>query len=309
MAINHIDYSKPENWLSLPTPTYDVDVLYLYPSACMDPESDVICAIDDPSMRMGAQSFLAKEMEVFEGTANVFAPYWRQVNGVKLPMLSFEEIDNLEHEEPETDVFDALDYYFTNLNSGRPFFLAGNSQGSRLMSFVLSNYMKEHPEVYDRMIAAYMLGDSLTKDFLAENPHVKAAQGAEDLGVVISYNTEGPENVDAKSLVVAEGAVAINPLNWKTDDTYASIDQNKGSKVYDFMTGELLTTDPVADAQLNIERGVVVVNTPESKQFAMLPDFAPLFGPASFHGQDYGFFYANLKQNVADRAAAWFKTH
>lgn len=307
MATTHIDYSLPENWLAAPEEiAYDADVLYLYPSACMDPESDLICDIDNASMREGARRSLNKEMGIFEGVANVFAPFWRQVSGVKLPMLSFEEVDALEHNEPKTDVFDALDYYFEHLNDGRPFFLAGDSQGSRLMSYVLADYMKAHPDIYERMIAAYMLGDSLTKDYLAANPHVKAAQGADDLGVVISYNSEGPENADALSLVVAEGAVAINPLNWKTDDSYASVEENLGTKVFEMLTGDaLLTTDPIADAQLNLDRGVVVVSTPEAKAFAMPPDFAPVFGFASYHGNDYGFFFENLKQNVRDRMNAW----
>jgi hypothetical protein len=30
-----------------------------------------------------------------------------------------------------------------------------------------------------------------------------------------------------------------------------------------------------------------------------------MFGPESFHLHDYGFFFNNLKQNEADRIAAW----
>ena len=108
--------------------------------------------------------------------------------------MSFEEVDRAEWAEPRTDVYAALDYYFENLNQGRPYFLAGHSQGSRLCYTVLSEYMKEHPDYYANMIAAYCLGDSLTEDYLRENPHVKAAQGADDLGVVVSWNTEGPAN-------------------------------------------------------------------------------------------------------------------
>lgn len=51
---------------------------------------------------------------------------------------------------------------------------------------------------------------------------MKFAQGAEDTGVIISYNTEGVGNKNKYNCVVKEGAVSINPVNWKLDDTYAA---------------------------------------------------------------------------------------
>ena len=62
-----------------------------------------------------------------------------------------------------------------------------------MQSFVLSEYMKAHPEYLERMVAAYVVGYSITEDFLKANPHLKFAEGADDTGVIISYNTEGQE--------------------------------------------------------------------------------------------------------------------
>lgn len=73
------------------------------------------------------------------------------------------------------------------------------------------------------MIAAYVIGYSVTDEYLTENPHLKFAEGADDIGVVISYNTEGPGNNGKHNAVVTEGAVSINPLNWKRDTTYADV--------------------------------------------------------------------------------------
>ena len=45
------DYSDKKLWLAMPeSPDMPVDVIYLYPSSCTDPKSDIICAIDDQSM-------------------------------------------------------------------------------------------------------------------------------------------------------------------------------------------------------------------------------------------------------------------
>ena len=35
--------------------------------------------------------------------------------------------------------------------------------------------MKKHPEYLKRMVAAYVIGFSVTKDFLKRNPHLKFA--------------------------------------------------------------------------------------------------------------------------------------
>ena len=99
------------------------------------------------------------------------------------------------------DAFAAFDYYIKNYNNGRPFILASHSQGSNVMIFLLAEYMKEHPEVYKKMIAAYVIGYSVTDDYLAKNPHLKFAEGADDTGVIISYNTEAP-SIPGKNPVV-----------------------------------------------------------------------------------------------------------
>ena len=70
---------------------------------------------------------------------------------------------------------------------------------------VLSEYMKEHPDYYANMIAAYCIGDSLTGEYLEKNPHVKAAQTADDLGV-------GGEHVVVLQLGHAVGPLVLGSL-------------------------------------------------------------------------------------------------
>ena len=306
------DYSRKENWLSLPeNPDKAVDLIYLYPSSCHDPEADTICTVDNPSMIESANRIFAQQATAFEPVSNIFAPYWRQVNGVRLPMMRFDEVHDAEWAEPRTDVYAALDYYFENLNNGRPFFLAGHSQGSNLCYVVLSEYMKEHPDYYKNMIAAYCIGDSLTKQYLAENPHVRAAQAADDLGVVVSWNTEGPANKGKKSLVISPGAISINPLNWRTDETPAGAELNLGS-FFVHLTDSGMDELPIrADAVLDLERGSVMVMNPEFEKYAItkIPGYEmveTVFGPASYHGCDYSFFYLNIRENARVRAEAWF---
>ncbi|MDO4538955.1 MAG: DUF3089 domain-containing protein [Coriobacteriales bacterium] len=307
------DYSDGKHWLAQPqNPDKPVDVIFLYPSSCMDFRAGTICTIDNKSMAKGAKHNLESQAVAFEPVANVYAPLWRQVNAMKLASMSFEEVDEAEWAEPRTDVYAALDYYFENLNQGRPYFLAGHSQGSRLCYMVLSEYMREHPDRYANMIAAYCLGDSLTKDYLEKNPHVKAAQAANDLGVVVSWNTEGPANKGCETLVVAPGALAINPLTWRTDDTPAPLGLNLGSFATRPLTHALRKLPVNADATLDLDRGTVVVAEPKLAKYAMTakPWFKFLtstFGPASYHSCDYSFFLLNIRENAHLRAQAWLE--
>lgn len=310
------DYANPDNWYKCLTGdqiTEDVDVIYLVPSACFNPESGKVCPVDDESLHAFGAGYYNQQASCFEGIANVYFPWWRQVNGALLPTMSFEEVNDLAMGAPRTDIYAALDYYFENLNDGRPYMFAGHSQGSRMMSLVLAEYMQEHPELYSRMICAYMLGDGLTREYLEANPNVKAAQAADDLGVVVSWNTEGPENLNAASLVVPPNCVCINPLNWRTDDELAPASANLGCMVPDMVNGTASPAPGIADAQINLDRGSVIVTekacAPYTVRELLGPDFDAVFGPQSYHLCDYGFFYDNIRENARTRIARWFEAH
>ncbi|MBR1669473.1 MAG: hypothetical protein IJ695_02135 [Butyrivibrio sp.] len=79
-----------------------------------------------------------------------------------------------------------------------------------------------------------------------------------------------------------------------------------GSIVVDAKTGEPSIGDVGADAQINLARGTVVTNAriePVPEDVAKVA--AEFFGPDGRHGNDYTYFYNNIKDNVAKRVAAY----
>ena len=292
------DYSDENNWMKIPEITKEVDTFYIYPTVVADASEDVpdIVPIDYEPMRTNAQGVYEMQGTVYEESTNVFAPYYRQSNLIAIGNLRGDDLFQYQMQEQRTDIYAALDYYFENYNNGRPFILAGHSQGSIMSIIVLGDYMQAHPEYYERMVAAYPIGFSVTKEWLEEHPYLKFAEGADDTGVIITWNTEGPGNKGQDNIVVEEGAISINPLNWKRDDTYAGVDENLGSLVQNEETGEYEIKDGMGDAQVDTERGVVICTTDT--------DYVPaaeVFGPASLHRWDYGLYYVNIQKNVADR--------
>jgi hypothetical protein len=201
------DYSDKNNWMKLPAITKDVDVFYVYPTEYADDSegATTFADINEKTMRETAPRTYLVQGAAFEEVANVFAPYYRQVNMHALSTLPVAERNAALASIPKEDIFAAIDYYFKNLNGGRPFILASHSQGSVMQSFVLAEYMKAHPEYLKRMIAAYVIGYSITEDYLKANPHLKFAERADDTGVIVSWNTESSANDGKDNLVVLPG--------------------------------------------------------------------------------------------------------
>ncbi len=121
----------------------------------------------------------------------------------------------------------------------------------------------------------------------------------------MSWNTEGAANVEGNvsNCTLAPGGISINPINWKRDDTPASVKENLGSLTVE---GKLVVPG-IADARVDTVRGSVVVTTVDAKLYGIPADGAALFGPESYHLHDYGFFYNNFKQNVTDRVKAYME--
>ena len=299
------DYSKRECWYQIPEITKDVDTFFVYPTEYMasnegDPD---YAPIDNAEMLEGVKNNYPILASVYEDSTNVFMPYYRQA-GMKYAAEAGKQTGDPRTAfatTPYADVTAALDYYFEHYNNGRPFIIAGHSQGSGIISLVLSNYFKEHPEYYEHMVAAYLIGFSITKDYLESNPHLKFATGETDMGVIVSWNTEGPKNVEGNvsNVVVLPGAISINPLNWKLDETYAPASENLGSLVLNESTGKYEIADVGADAKVVLDRGVILTNADVE------PVGGDVFGPQSFHNGDYALFFNNIKDNVAKRIEAY----
>jgi hypothetical protein len=301
------DYSRKECWYQIPEIIRDVDTFFIYPTEYQGAnEGDPgYASLDNPEMLEGVKTLDYPLMaSAFEDSTNMFMPYYRQA-GMMLAGEAWKKTGDIRtvlSGIPYEDITAALDYYFENYNNGRPFIIASHSQGSAINTLVLQGYFREHPDYYDRMVAAYVIGFSVTKEYLEANPHLKFATGESDAGVIVSWNTEGPKNVKEKApnAVVLPNGISINPLNWKLDDTYASASENLGSLVMDEKTGETGILDIGADAQVVPDRGVVVTNTKSEPIEA-----AAFFGPQSFHNGDYSFYYNNIRDNVAKRIATY----
>lgn len=280
-----------QNWYQ-PANTFDedkIDVLYLV-------STEVVSATDkngkecwqsqltvaDLNAIMGEISWVEKNM--FDEGFNVVAPYYHQMTFNALTQLSGRDFKST-FRLVSKEVCDAFDYYMKNQNGGRPFIIAGFSQGSMMALEVLKHMTDEQ---YSRMIACYSLGYRITAEDL-KHPHIKAAAGEGDTGVVISFNSA--QTREAIWPLVSEGAAAcINPLNWKTDSTPATF-------------GFKGTTNTV---HVDPETNVLLVNTDDPEYYYSYYDLAPFFLEAgvskdNLHHWDLLFYPSQIHDNAIFR--------
>lgn len=313
-----IDYSKTTNWLSLPSQldtVQNVDVFYVYPTEYFAGSvGPLIGEINDARMTAGAKSAFQKQATAFALVGNIYAPYYRQADAIyTLGLKSIDDVYDFIGGTPATDVISAFDYYMKNYNNNRPFILVSHSQGSTVVALLLQNYMKANPDVYKRMIAAYAIGWSFTPEYFAKNAHLKFAQGPDDTGVVISYNTQGP-SFKGRNPIVFPGAMAINPISWTTAGGLATVDQSSGSLLLDAAGNVILPPQlqtRFADAQVtrvnpitstvdpSSATSVVICSSVDPTKLVTVPGLAEGF----YHNYDYPFYYYDITKNAQNRVS------
>lgn len=301
-AAQATDYAQAVHWLSIPVVSHDVDVFYLYPTAWQkvhdsDPN---ICDIDNPSMLAGSAAAFARSATAFEPFANIYAPYYRQADAAYALALPLPEHDALIAGIPTLDAVAAFDYYIEHFNGGRPFILAGHSQGSNVLINLLTGYLQDHPEVYQRMIAAYVIGYPVTAQLIEDHPHLKFAEGADDTGVIISYNTQAPDVAPGVNPVLSGlTGLVINPITWTRSETLATTGEGLGSIMPNPSTLAFEPAPQYADAQVDITHGVLIATTPDEDLLYELTQHG--FPRGVYHSFDYPFYYENLRANAQNR--------
>lgn len=305
-AITPSDYSKAEHWLALPeTAEHEVDVFFLYPTVwTRQTGQPYYCELDNPGMLAGAEFVMQAQASAFEGVGNIYAPYYRQLDAAWLLSSPLDTQEDYFNGVPYTDVIAAFEYYLEHYNNGRPFILAGHSQGSSMVKSMVKLYMKEHPDVYERMVAAYAIGYYVSESELAANPHMKFAESADDTGVIISWNVEAPDLTIENPLAPA-GSISINPITWTRGTETATKEQNLGSLICNRLAGTVTEKQHEADATVNLERGTVICSSVDIDEYTVA---GGLFPRGVYHLQDYGFYYYNIRANAKNRVNKYLES-
>jgi len=309
MGMKELNYAHKGSWLFLPEGKkleYGVDVFFVYPTVYAHPSKSRRHNMNPKNLlfRFFALMLTLWRAKIFAGQCNVFVPHYRQA-GIEILDMDDEEARPYS-EIAYGDVRDAFRYYMENLNGGRPFILAGHSQGSEQLLELMKREFAARPAYMGRFIASYIIGYSVTKDDLREHPHLKIAEGEADTGSIITYNTSA---VGLKLMrVVRPGAVCVNPLNWVTTSKYAPKKLNIGSVLFDFGKYFKLEKKNFTGAYIDTTQGVLMIDRDALNELLHIRiGFLNriLIHRGTLHMLDIALFHRNLQKNVRTRIDAF----
>lgn len=213
------DYSDAAMWyIELNDPGAGADVFYI-PSTweydwtttdgriCHYADPSIVKHHDDVEIEMsGVADYMA------DGN-NFYSPHYRHITLDSWATLNEDTICRRYGDVSFVDVRNAFDHYMTEHNDGRPFILAGFSQGGKSVVELMKILT---PEQRKKLVAAYVLGYKVTPDDVKAAPWIKPAKGVDDTGVTICYNSVSDVKY-VKPVVSAPNVMCINPVNWRTD--------------------------------------------------------------------------------------------
>ena len=217
------DYSKEGMWYNVLNDKGEgVDVFYVVSTWEFDwlTEDGIVSHYADVFNQEHREDMSTeiKKIATYMADGNHFyAPYYRHITLNTWATLDEDIINERFHDVAFVDIKNAFNHFTTHFNQGRPFILAGFSQGGKAV-VELIKVMPE--EVRKRMVAAYVLGYKVTPDDVKQAPWLIAAKDSTDTGVVICYNSVSDVKY-IKPVISAPCAMCINPVNWRTDATPA----------------------------------------------------------------------------------------
>jgi len=206
-----------------------------------------------------------------------YAPYYRHTT-IEAFMTKNEDSIRQRARLAMDDVCKAFDHFLRHRDKTRPLIIAGFSQGGMAVVELLK-HMSDR--TYRQLAAAYVLGYKVMPEDTLQCKRIRAAKGETDTGVTICYNTV--KDVRYIQPVVGATCMAINPVNWRTDATPATL--------HDSIT---VTLSP--------EHRVLVVTGYSGAEY---PPYKEFLNVGDIHSCEPWLYSECLQQNIRERARAW----
>ena len=301
------DYAIASNWAALPDTedladriptantetlqlTADVDVFFVHPTTLLGGAGWNQDLDDEEINRRTNYGTILGQASAFNACCRVYAPRYRQAT-----LLSFFT--------PQGDGGDALDlayrdvvrafrFYMEHYNNGRPFILAGHSQGGFHLDKLLGNEIAGTP-LEEKLVAAYPIGY-----YIDDGNGIPICQSAEQTGCQATWNTV---SLDANS-GGSPDSICVNPLNWSASGLHAGFDENLGSVSF---RGNQGTKDNYPQIELGVvdaqcRDGALRVSEIRSENYGQ-----SFITEGNYHLYDYSFFYMNIRENAVVRSRAY----
>ncbi len=283
------DYSDPTMWITEDGDAdgTGADVFYVVSTWEDDwtTADGKVCHYADvwnPEHRAHMADLEMKKVAAYMSPGNrFFAPFYRHTT-IQAFMTNSEDTVYQRTRLSMDDVRKAFDLFQSQRDQSRPLIIAGFSQGG-LAVVELLKYIDD--ETYSQLAAAYVLGYKVTEQNMRECSHIRPAEGETDTGVTICYNTV--KDVKYVLPLISGSDICINPVNWRTDATPATL--------HDTIT---ITVSP--------EYHVLVATNYSASEY---PPFRGFLNVGDIHSCEPWLYSECLQRNIKVRAKEWRKIH
>ena len=236
------------------------------------------------SLRLPMKGEMKGVDRLLSGTLNFYSPYYRQCS---LQSFVNDSLTEARLVLATDDMRRAFAHYLQHENRGRPFILAGFSQGA-MIALELLREMDD--SVYSRLVAAYLIGISIPQQILDECPRIKAATGASDVGVTICYNSVR----EPSCTMWPRSSVAINPVNWCTDATPATLVTKPSPNTHATIHPNSHATQDTLTVTLDTASNLLLVSGYKATDYMI-----PLVGKdGNYHSREIWLYRDQLRENM-----------
>jgi hypothetical protein len=327
-AVAAPDYSLAGNWAALPgkrdpadlvpvgievLPQGEnpVDVFFIHPTGFLTSGSWTSPMDVDSGTEENTAFMMANQASAFNGCCNIYAPRYREANIFSYFAGSPADRDEVLGFAYE-DVKRAFAYYLEHDNQGKPFIIAGHSQGSHHARRLLKEVI-DATDLHQRMVAAYMIGSiviPVSPSWFDSLSHISPCTSADDLHCVVAWDTMP---AGAPPLERPEDSLCTNPLSWRVDEERAAASLNEGALLPAGMLNGAIGRNPDIPAHQTFEslgQPITELTWAQCQQGTLYVEEQQLVGfevdaMGTYHQLDYALFYMNIHNNARLRAGRY----
>ncbi len=288
---NAVDYSSSNNWAVLPgnypdnlkeyaveNPQDSIDVFYVYPTLIVSNKDKRwnVPINDSVQIKKVLNIAVRFQASAWGSSGNLYVPYYRQAH-----IRSYNLLENGGTTAllmAYSDVKAAFEYYLNHYNHGRGIILAGHSQGSTHISYLLKDFFDGKP-LQKQLVSAYIPGVGLDRNQFKTIPFM---ENPNQTGGFVTWNTF-KKKFDQKNYKWYKGKVVINPVTWDTT-AFAKKELHKG---FLYSNGKMYKNS----FDTHTDNGVIWISKPH------FPYRYLTFTLRNYHVGDVNLFWEDIREN------------
>ena len=351
-ALQSPDYSKLSSWAAHPNITSkayftpasipmndswkagQVDCFFVHPTLYFSPNNWNASIDSVATNELVDELIIPGQASVFNTCCRIFAPRYRQATFYSFLKTSKNSRQALTL--AGDDILAAFEIYLKEWNQGRPFFLAGHSQGALHIIRLLEERI-HNTSLAKQLVAAYPIGYQFPLDKLYRTlPNISASTSKQDIHCIVTWDTfletgKPLSFLDRAEMCYYENEkltwerrafkklLGHNPLTWQQEKDWVDSEQHKGGVHVLLERSQKMTLHQIVSQQpMDLSctqlssfypnlvkakigrKGLLFVSPPTHRLFRNF-----VIPGGSLHVFDIALFYMDLRNNIEERWVAY----